>query len=164
MRSKHLIVRHSPPVVEPRLKPFNQIAAVAVAGAALFASAAVVQAQPQGPGSGPGPGQYGQQQPDLHALLHITPDQEGAWQAYKTAAPQPQEIQALRINPQQLATMTTPQRLDRINTMMTTQLTVFHRQATAARGLYGVLSPDQRRTFDQVTAPNQQGRGAPPQR
>jgi protein CpxP len=143
-------------LLELRVKVLTRFAVLAAVGA-LAVSAGASQAQ-----SPPSQG-YGQQQPDLHALLHIRPDQEAAFQAYQSARPTPLEMQALRPNPQQLAAMTTPQRLDRINAVLNTQLTVFHRQADAARALYMILSPDQKRTFDQVTGPGQ-GRGAPPQR
>jgi hypothetical protein len=142
----------SRPTVEPRLKSFVRIAALAAVGGALMVSAAM--AQPQGG--------YGQQ-PDLHALLHIRPDQEAPWKAFQGASqPQPAEMQVLQ-GAQNLGAFPTPRRLDRIEAMLNTQLAVFHRSATATRALYAVLSPDQKRTFDQVTAPPP-GRGGPPQR
>lgn len=135
------------------MKPFARIAVLAAIGGALMVSAASAQSQ----------GGYGQQQPDLHAMLHIRPDQEAAWSAFRAASqPQPSEIQAMQ-GAQTLAPLSTPRRLDRIEAMLNTQLTVFHRQATATRALYATLTPDQKRTFDQVTAPPQ-GRGGPPQR
>ena len=146
------------PKLEPRLKSLTRFAALAVVGATLAASAGAAVAQPPPPSSQG----YGPRQPDLHALLHLRPDQEGAWRAYQSAAPEPQELQALRLDPSQLGTMSTPQRLDRIGAMLSAQLNVFHRQAEATRAFYALLSPDQRRTFDQVTAPP--GRGGPPQR
>jgi hypothetical protein len=137
------------------LKPFIRIAALAAVSGSLMVSAAM--AQPQGG--------YGQQQPDLHAMLHIRPDQESAWQAYKAATgqPQPAEIQAMQVNPQQLAAMSTPRRLDRIDAALNARMEVFHRTATATRALYAALTPDQKRTFDQATAPPAD-RGGPPQR
>jgi hypothetical protein len=145
------------------LKPFIRFAVLVAVGGALATSAAQAQSQYQGQSQSQGQGQYGQQQPDLHALLHIRPDQEAVFHAYQTAAPLPQEMQALQMNPQSLATMTTPQRLDRIGGMLNAQMAVFHRKAEAARALYAQLSPDQRRAFDQATSPPQ-GRGGPPQR
>jgi len=153
-RAQNTEVRHEfRPPWEPSLKPFIRIAAVAAIGGALLVSASAVQAQSQ----------YGQQQPDLHTMLHIRPDQEAAWRTYQSASPQPAEIAQMRQGAQQLGSLTTPERLERINGMLTTQLTVFHRQAMATRGLYSVLSPDQQRMFDQATAPPA-GRGGPPQR
>ena len=145
----------SRPSVEPRLKPFIRIATLAAVGGALMVSAAMAQSQ----------GGYGQQQPDLHAMLHIHPEQESAWQAYKAATgqPQPAEIQAMQVNPQQLVAMPTPRRLDRIAAALDARMAIFHRTATATRALYAVLTPDQKRTFDQVTAPPAD-RGGQPQR
>jgi hypothetical protein len=141
----------SRPTVEPRLKSFARIAALAAVGGALMVSAAM--AQPQGG--------YGQQ-PDLHAMLHIRPDQEAAWKAFQAASqPQPAEMQVLQ-GTQNLAVLPTPRRLDHIEAALTTELTVFRRSASATRALYALLSPDQKRTFDQVTAPA--NRGGPPQR
>ena len=136
------------------MKPFFRIAALAAVSGALMVSAAVAQSQ----------GSYGQQQPDLHALLHIRPDQEAAWHAFQTASqPQPAEMQALQQNPQQLATLPAPRRLDHIEAFLTTQLAVFRRSAAATRTLYATLSPDQKSTFDRITAPPA-NRGGQPQR
>lgn len=137
---------------------FTRITTAIALGGAVLAFAGASQAQQGGPQQGGG---YGQQ-PDLHALLHIHPEQETAWQAYKSATPSQAEIQAMQINPAQLGAMSAPHRLDRIEAMLNAQLSMFHRQASATRALYAVLTPDQKRTFDQVTAPP--SRGGPPQR
>ncbi len=137
---------------------FRQFIAVAAVGA-LAVSAATVQAQPQGLG-GPatqagGPAAQGRQQPDLSAILHLRPDQQGAYRAFQAASqPRQDEIAQMRAaSSQALTGMTTPQRLDRVGSRLNVQMQIFQRQAAATRAFYGQLSPDQQHTFDQVTAP-----------
>ncbi len=131
----------------------------AAAAAALTLTAGAVQAQPQGPG-GPS-SQGGQQQPDLSAILHLRPDQQGAYASYKaTSQPSPDQVSQMRAARQNLASLPTPARLDRIAAVLRLQMDVFQRNAAATRAFYGQLSPDQQRTFDQVTAPPT-GRGRP---
>ena len=140
----------------PTFRLFTAVAAVG----ALAVTAGAVQAQPQGPG-GPA-AQGGQQQPDLSTILHLRPDQQGAYRAFQAASqPRPDEISQIRAaSSQALTSMTTPQRLDRVGSRLNVQVQIFQRQASATRAFYGQLSPDQQHTFDQVTAPPT-GRGRP---
>ena len=132
----------------------------AAAAGALTLTAAAAPAQPQGPG-GP-PAQGGQQQPDLSAILHLRPDQQGAYRAFQAAnQPPPDEIAVIRAaSSQALTGLTTPQRLDRVGARLNAQMQIFQHQASTTRAFYGQLSPDQQHTFDQVTAPPS-GRGRP---
>ncbi len=128
--------------------------AAAVTAAALATVAGGVQAQ-QGP-SGPGP-----QQPDLSSVLNLRPEQQAAYAQYKAnAQPSPDQLSRRQAASQNLATLPTPARLDRIAAVLRLQMEMFQRNAAATRAFYSQLSPDQQRTFDQVTAPPA-GRGRP---
>ena len=121
----------------------------------LAGTAGAGQAQPQGPG-GPGP-----QQPDLSSVLHLRPDQQPAYARYKAdSQPSPDQLAQRRSAGQNLAALPTPARLDRIAAVLRLQMDMFQRNADATRAFYGQLTPDQQRTFDQVTAPPS-GRGRP---
>ena len=132
----------------------HNIAAAALAAALVFVGAA--GAQPSG-GGGP-------QQPDLPSLLHLRPDQMGAFHAYQASTrPHPDEIDRMRMaSPQALSTLPTPQRLDRIGAFLNVQEQMFHRSADATRAFYGQLSPAQQQSFDRLTIPQQNGRRGGP--
>ena len=57
------------------------------------------------------PGASGQQQSDLPTLLHLKPDQMGAFHTFQTASqPHPDEIARMHgASPQAIAGLTTPQ-------------------------------------------------------
>ena len=131
--------------------------------AAAMTVAGAVHAQPPPPPPPPSGG--GAQQPDLSALLHLRPDQQGALHAYQSAIrPSPDEIgQQRQASAQTLSALATPERLDRISALLNLQQQIFHRSAVATRAFYNQLSPDQQRTFDRVSAPTQGGGRRGPQ-
>ena len=128
------------------MDPIPRLFTIAAAVGALAIAAGAVQAQPQGPG--------GPQQPDLSSILHLRPDQQGAYATYKAnAQPTPDQISQMRASHQGLASLPTPARLDKVAVSLRLQMDMFQRNADATRAFYGQLSPDQQHTFDQVTAP-----------
>ncbi len=130
------------------LTPITRFVSAGLVAGALAASSVAVPAQAQGP--------YGaQQQPDLSSILHLRPDQQGAYRAYQAGSqPHPDEMAQMRATSSQaLAGMPTPQRLDRIGSVLNLQVQIFQRRAAATRAFYGQLSPDQQHAFDQATAP-----------
>ena len=117
----------------------------------MLAGSAVAQPQPQ-------------QRPDLHSILHIRPDQEGAWRAYQAGMVPPAGIVAeLRASAGRMANMTTLQRLDVATQNLQLEETIIHHQSDAIRRFYAAMTPDQQRIYDQVTTPHP-GTGQPPQR
>ena len=91
----------------------------------------------------------------LHDALNIRPDQEEAFQAFTASmksAEQGPPPDGTRPDRQQLAAMTTPERLDAMSRMMDERMQRmrerFQRHAAAVKTLYAALSPDQRRTMD----------------
>ena len=137
-----------------RLKTFARGVGALIGAGLVMVSANVASAQPPPPPS---------QRPDLHAVLHIRPDQEAAWRAFQVGTTPPSGIiSQLRDSAQRMATVPTPQRLEIVEQNLQLQSVIFHHQADAIRKLYAVLTPDQQRIYDQVTLPNRQG--APQQR
>jgi hypothetical protein len=137
------------------LKAFIRLTAAAATAGALLIGAGAASAQ----------GQQAQQQqgPDFHSLLHIRPDQEAAFRAYEQGLVPPAGIIAtMQASRQKAMTMTTPQRLDLQAQNIQLSQTIFAHQADAIRKFYAVLSPEQKRTYDQVTMPQGNSRG--PQR
>ncbi len=133
------------------LKAFARFVASAAIVAVTATSAGMALAQPSSPQRGP----------DLHALLHIRPEQEAAWQAYQRGVTPPAGIiETLRSSAQRAVSMNTPQRLDIETQDLSLQQTIITHQINATRQFYMQLSPDQQRTFDQVTTPRPNG---PPQ-
>ena len=102
------------------------------------------------------------QPPDLHAALHIRPDQEAAFSAYQAAiAPPQREIAQLRANSARLRSVSTPERLDLASQNMAIQANLFARAAAATKRFYATLSGQQQRIFDAISLPPQ---GGPPSR
>jgi hypothetical protein len=88
----------------------------------------------------------------LPALLQLQPSQHPAWRAYKDAAALQKADAAHDAGDAAiLNAMTTPERLDALRARLKAQEAAFDRQAAATEAFYAVLSPDQKRIFDQLT-------------
>jgi hypothetical protein len=133
------------------------------------------QGQPQG---GYGQGGYGQagydQGPqggagaedprELARRLNLTPAQQAAFDAYRRAfAPDQARAQQEDEEMRRMASLSTPQRLDMARASLARDRADFDRTDSATRAFYAQLSPSQRRTFDQLTAPqmDEGGQGGP---
>lgn len=141
----------------------------AVLAALLATSALVVLAQPAG---GPPPeGQPGMQQnePDrrahrqermkahmakraaeLKADLKLTPEQENGWNTY-LAAMKPSTPPAMPKR-EDMARLSTPERLDKMRDMRQQRDAEFDKRDTATRSFYASLNAEQQKTFDARTA------------
>ncbi len=104
-------------------------------------------------GGSPAPGGR-EQGPDLRRELNLRADQRAAYDAY-TGAFRPDEARERQAQEMEgrMAAMTTPQRLDYARQEMDRDRADFDRTDAATRRFYGVLSVEQRRTFDRLTAP-----------
>ncbi|HZV08192.1 MAG TPA: Spy/CpxP family protein refolding chaperone, partial [Novosphingobium sp.] len=94
----------------------------------------------------------------LHEALHLSAQQEPAWQAYRARALQASQAQgrqqaAARLLP----TLDAPHRMDLVEAEMRAELAEQHNQAQLVKALYAQLSPNQRAIFDQRTLPRQSG-------
>ena len=89
---------------------------------------------------------------ELPAILRLQPSQHPAWRAYKDAAAISKADAAGEAGEAAiLNAMTTPQRLDALRTRLRDEASAFERQAAATQAFYAVLSPEQKRVFDDVT-------------
>jgi len=86
---------------------------------------------------------------DLKQKLQITPAQEGAWSAY-TSALQPTQMQQ-RPNRDEIAQLTTPERIDRMRQLRAQRMAEMDRRADATKAFYAALTPEQQKVFDAET-------------
>jgi hypothetical protein len=90
----------------------------------------------------------------LHDDLHLSPDQEAAWDAYARAiAPSGQGEARHNATGQLLPMVPTPRRLALLEANMAQDEADFRRQADVVLGFYNRLTPSQQRTFDRDTVP-----------
>ncbi len=86
----------------------------------------------------------------LKSELKITPAQESAWKKFAEQAKQRADaMQALRTEAQSSPQATAPERLDLRNQIMKKRLDQMEKSAVAFKGLYTVLSPEQKALVDQ---------------
>lgn len=92
----------------------------------------------------------------LHQALHLAPAQESAWAIYRGSADSAARAGDRRRAAQTLfARLDSPHRVDLIAAEMRAELADLEREGQAVKALYAVLSPEQRRVFDQRTLPPQ---------
>lgn len=97
---------------------------------------------------------------DLKERLRITAAQEPAWTAF-VGAMKPPMAGAM---PQrgELGKLSTPERLDRMKAMRQQHQAAADQRDQATRALYAVLTPDQKKLFDERTARHHRGGGMRP--
>lgn len=130
---------------------------------ALLASLGAAQAQqapaaPQG-----GPAAHGHHDParraewvnkrlaDLKQKLQVNGNQEAAWASF-SAAMQPPAQPPQRPDPAAMASLSTPERIDRMRAMRAQRDAEMDKRADATKAFYAVLTPEQQKTFDAETA------------
>jgi len=92
---------------------------------------------------------------ELHASLHLSPDQESAWRTYQAAiSPDPAARSRQRATQMLLPTLTTPRRIDLLDAEMDADMAAMRRQGEAVKAFYAALTPMQQRAFDAATAPD----------
>lgn len=133
------------------------VATLALAGLAAGFSAA---AQPYSSNPydrsdyGPGDQSGGPDLAGLHAALHLTPDQEGPWQAFAAAStPDPTQAARERSAQAMMATLPSPRRVDLSISAMEADLQTLRERGAALKAFYAVLTPSQQSTFDRRTLP-----------
>lgn len=85
----------------------------------------------------------------LKQKLQLTPAQEGAWSNFATAQQPPARAAGQgRPDRAELAKMTTPQRLDLMQTRQAERSARFAKRIDATRSFYAALTPEQQKTFD----------------
>jgi len=100
-----------------------------------------------------------QRQAELKAKLQLTPAQEPAWNAFVQGMKMPAKPLAQPVDRDALAKMSTPERLDKMNTAHEANLaamqTHIKQRTEATRTFYGQLSAEQQKVFDAQTLPEQ---------
>lgn len=96
----------------------------------------------------------------LKAKLRITPQQEGAWTTFTAAMRPPQhEGDRPKFDREELAKMTTPQRIDRMQEMQARRMAEMTQRSDAIKAFYAALTPAQQQTFDALPQPHFGHRG-----
>ena len=87
---------------------------------------------------------------DLKQKLQLSPAQEGAWSSFANAMQPQAPIQ--RPDPQAMAGLSTPERIDQMRAMRDRRNAEMDRRAEATKAFYAQLTPEQKKTFDAETA------------
>lgn len=126
---------------------------------AVFSTGAIAQAPAAADGKPRMEHRHGQHDPakmkemiakrlaDLKTKLAITSTQEGAWSTF-TAAMQPPATRPTRPTREEMAALTTPERIDKMRTLRAQRQSMMDARSDAIKTFYGVLGADQKKTFD----------------
>ncbi|CAN5878711.1 hypothetical protein BH11PSE13_BH11PSE13_14010 [soil metagenome] len=93
----------------------------------------------------------------LKEKLKLSPAQEGAWTNFTASTQPPAGPLPQRADRAEFAKLTTPQRLERMQTRQAERSAMFAKRADATKTFYAALNADQQKTFDAETA--HMGRG-----
>jgi protein CpxP len=126
----------------------------ALAAIALFALAGPVAAQPGPPHGMPSEADMkarmaehmAQMDKDMHTILRLRPDQEGAWRAFRDAMHPPDGPDRMVAAPK--PGQTTPQRLEAMDKMAAEHQARHAKMQGALRAFYAALSSEQQAVFD----------------
>jgi len=134
-------------------------AAILASGLAAGAQAQPAPAQPQRGMMGHDPAEMAARHAEhLRAVLQLRPDQEPALKALIAAMAPPADMrERMQERREEMAGLTTPQRLDRMQARMAEHQAAFARRADAIRRFYAQLTPAQQKSFDAL--PPMHGRG-----
>ncbi len=94
---------------------------------------------------------HAQRMADLKAQLKLTPAQEGAWSTYAAAMQPPADrlAQRPRMNRDEFAQLTTPQRIDRMEQFAVERQARMKQRGDAVKAFYAQLTPEQQQLYDQ---------------
>jgi curli biogenesis system outer membrane secretion channel CsgG len=95
-------------------------------------------------------------QAEFKQKLQLSPGQEAAWDTYVAALKPSGNFK--RGDRAELARLTTPERIDRMRTHRAERIAAMDRRDDATKTFYGVLTPDQKKVFDDTTAKRGQHR------
>jgi hypothetical protein len=142
-----------------------KLTSLALAGAIALSAAGVSLAQPAPPPGAaapagawqrPDPAQMAERHAErLRALLQLRPEQEPALRAFIAAMqPSPEQMQRRMTERDEARTLTTPERLDRMQARLGERQAAFARRADAIKRFYAQLTPAQQRAFDALPLPH----------
>lgn len=98
-----------------------------------------------------------QRQAQLKQRLQITPAQESAWTSYVAAMQPPANMP--RIDPAELAKLTTPERIDRMRALRAAHYAEMDKRGEATKTFYAALTPEQQKVFDAENSRSRRGGG-----
>lgn len=85
---------------------------------------------------------------DLKAALKLTAAQEAAWGTFTNAMKPPAMGGKSRPNREEMAQLTTPQRLEKMQTMKAERDAYMAQRIEATKAFYATLTPEQQKVFD----------------
>lgn len=92
----------------------------------------------------------------LKTQLKITPEQEGAWNAYTAAIKPPADMGKKYPDRAEMAKLTTPERIDKMRTLREQHhkdmIAAMDRRDDATKTFYAALNAEQKKTFDTAHA------------
>lgn len=92
-----------------------------------------------------------QRQADLKAKLKLAPEQEAAWTQFSQAT-QPMAMGMNRPDPADMAKLTTPERIEKMQAMKAQRDVHMNQMADATKAFYNALNAEQKTVFDAETA------------
>lgn len=98
-------------------------------------------------------------QADLKDKLKLTAAQEGAWTAFTTAMQPPKMAGMQRPDPAEMAKLTTPQRMEKMQALKAERDAHMAKRTEAIKAFYGALTPEQQKVFDAETLRHEGERG-----
>ena len=159
------------------LKPILVAAVLATAGFSAFSSGGYGQGDGgmMGHGMHEGQGRMGsmgsdkmkarmaKHQAELKAAVKITAAQEAAWTTFTSAMTPPASPMAQRPTREDMAKLSTPERIDKMKAMRTEHHAVMSlemdKRADAVKAFYATLTPEQQKVFDEKAMRQGEGRG-----
>jgi hypothetical protein len=90
---------------------------------------------------------------ELKAKLKLSPSQEGAWSTFSAVMKPPADMGNMREQHADMAKLTTPERIDRMQAMHAQRDTMMKQRGDATKAFYGQLSAEQKAVFDAQTGP-----------
>lgn len=100
-----------------------------------------------------------QHQKQLHDALKLTPDQEGAWKKFAESVQAPPRPE--RGDPADWAKLTAPERAEKMLEFSKQRQERMTEHVAALKTFYGVLTPEQKKTFDEFHVGPRGGRHGP---
>lgn len=92
---------------------------------------------------------HAKRQAELKAALKLSPAQEGAWTQFSTAMQRPAMGQRQRMDRDEMAKLTTPQRIDRMQQFQAERDAQMKQRGDAVKTFYAQLTPEQQKVFDE---------------
>ena len=108
--------------------------------------------------------QMAKHQQALKAALKLSPAQEAAWATFTSAMQPPGQGTQKRPNREEMAQLTTPQRIEKMQALKAERDADMAKRMEATKACYTTLTPEQQKVFDQQSHPKhpRHGKGETP--